>query len=127
MTSDELKVWRAREKLSQGELAERLGLTRGAIANYEAGKTAIPKTTELALAALAIGLREYDGGEVTLDRFKLVARYGVEWIEALDWRSSPQPEGTIREWFEQQEIRLFDDTHTTTRTDVAMMITLRWR
>ncbi len=52
---------------SQREAGEALGLSVGSVQNYEAGErregrpVIIPKTVELACAALALGVSEYLG------------------------------------------------------------------
>ncbi|MGO4172496.1 helix-turn-helix domain-containing protein [Bosea sp. TAF32] len=130
MNSDQLKAWRSANKLSQGDLASKLNISRDAVSNYERGVQPVPKTVELATAALSIGIEEFDGSPIRLDQFKVMSNYGVEWIESFTggWRSAPQAMGTIAEWFRSQGITIGEDgLVSTTRTDVAMMITMRWR
>ncbi len=64
MTPAELRAWRAYRKLTQGALADLLGMSRSRIAEYEAGKARmrnrsadIPRVVELALETLARGER----------------------------------------------------------------------
>jgi transcriptional regulator with XRE-family HTH domain len=59
MTREQLKSMRKRLRLSQRALGERLGMTRTSIARYEYGHIPIPRTVELACAAIALGLSEY--------------------------------------------------------------------
>lgn len=59
MNSADLKSWRKRLSLSQGEAARALGLSLRAIQNYESGLRRIPKHLALACAAVALGLKEY--------------------------------------------------------------------
>jgi Predicted transcriptional regulators len=73
MTPEQFKTWRERMGLSQIAAAEALGLSRGSINLYERGSrredgrpVVVPKTVELACAALTMGVRSYDGGEVTI-------------------------------------------------------------
>jgi transcriptional regulator with XRE-family HTH domain len=68
MTPDQFKAWRAHLGLSQQAAAEMLGLSKGSIELYERGTrrddnrpVVIPRTVELACAALALGIRAYDG------------------------------------------------------------------
>lgn len=48
MAPADLRAWRARLGLSQAEAARRLGVSRRAFQNYEAGARAIPKPVALA-------------------------------------------------------------------------------
>lgn len=68
MTSEQFKAWRAYMDLSQQGAADMLGLSKGSVELYERGRrhednrpVVIPKTVELACAALALGIRSYDG------------------------------------------------------------------
>lgn len=68
MTPEQFKAWRKRSYKSQGAAAEALGMSKGSIELYETGKrrddgraVEIPKTVELACAALALGIKRYDG------------------------------------------------------------------
>lgn len=61
MTPASLKAWRKRLGLSQQEAADTLGLSIRAVQNYESGLREIPKPVALACAAIALGIREYEG------------------------------------------------------------------
>lgn len=66
MTSEQFIAWRKRLSLSQKEAANVLGTNARTVAYYEAGKRdgepfAIPKYIALACAAVALGLKDYDG------------------------------------------------------------------
>lgn len=68
MTPEQFKAWRKHMKLSQQKAADALGISKGSIQLYEAGKrpedgreVVIPKTVELACAAIGMGLTRYDG------------------------------------------------------------------
>lgn len=51
-----LAAWRKHKKWTQVRLARRLGLTRGAIAQWEAGGSSRPRTAHLEAAVRALGL-----------------------------------------------------------------------
>jgi DNA-binding transcriptional regulator YiaG len=57
MTADELKAWRERYRTSQRELARLLDVHAETVSRWERGTIPIPRTTELALEALAPQLR----------------------------------------------------------------------
>lgn len=59
MTADELKQWRERLHLSQAAAADLIGCSRRAYQNYEAGKSAIPKSIALAVSAVLFNLPPY--------------------------------------------------------------------
>ncbi|MDX6806332.1 helix-turn-helix transcriptional regulator [Terrihabitans rhizophilus] len=67
MAPEQFKAWRAHMKLSQAKAADALGISKGSIEHYEAGKTRdgrpapVPKTVALACAALALGITSYEG------------------------------------------------------------------
>lgn len=68
MTPEQFKAWRKHMNLSQQEAADALGLSKGSVDLYERGRrrederpVVIPKTVELACAALALGITHYDG------------------------------------------------------------------
>jgi len=68
MTPEQFKAWRKHMNLSQQEAADALGLSKGSVDLYERGRrrederpVVIPKTVELACAALALGITRYDG------------------------------------------------------------------
>ncbi len=52
MDENELKIWRQKQKLTQGTLADLLGVHRVTIAKWEAGDRGIPPFLHLALEAL---------------------------------------------------------------------------
>ena len=67
MTPEQFKAWRTRRGQTQAEAARSLGLSKGSIELYEAGQrrddgrpVLIPKTVELACAALELGITSYD-------------------------------------------------------------------
>ncbi len=66
MTPEQFKAWRTRMGFSQSRAAEALGISRSSVINYEAGEhrgdgrpAPIPKTVELACAAIAAGITAY--------------------------------------------------------------------
>lgn len=75
MTPDDFKAWRMTVGLSQQAAADALGISKGSVELYEAGKrrddgrpVAIPKTVALACAALYHKLQPWganDSREVT--------------------------------------------------------------
>ena len=70
MTGEELKVWREARGLTQAQLGERLGMHRDSIVRHEKAE-AIPKTIELALLALTLGVQRFEGREIVLNQFRL--------------------------------------------------------
>jgi DNA-binding XRE family transcriptional regulator len=58
MTSQELKSWRRGWKVTQGKLAEMLGVHRVTIAKWEAETRGIPSFLPLALKALEFEMKE---------------------------------------------------------------------
>ena len=70
MTPEQFKAWRKQRGQTQTEAAASLGISKGSIELYEAGRrrdddrpVVIPKTVELACAALALGIETYGGPE----------------------------------------------------------------
>jgi len=68
MTSEQFKAWRKHMGFSQTEAGASLGLSKSTIEMYDSGlrkadKTPIdiPKAVELACAAIALGIRAYEG------------------------------------------------------------------
>jgi transcriptional regulator with XRE-family HTH domain len=68
MTPEAFKAWRKHMDWSQAEAAKHLGVSPGSVDLYERGSrredgrpVIIPKPVELACAALALGIRKYDG------------------------------------------------------------------
>lgn len=68
MTPEQFKTWRKHMKLSQAKAAECLGISVGSVQLYELGHrredgraVEIPKTVELACAAVALGITSYSG------------------------------------------------------------------
>ncbi|MDF2995864.1 MAG: hypothetical protein K0R27_1501 [Xanthobacteraceae bacterium] len=65
MTPEQFREWRAYMGYTLREAAEALDLSSGAVQSYEAGarpegrRVVIPRTVELACAALAVGIRKY--------------------------------------------------------------------
>jgi DNA-binding XRE family transcriptional regulator len=56
--------WRKRLGLTKIEAGDALGVDRRTIHNLEADpRKEIPKLTRLACAAIALGLKDYDGGK----------------------------------------------------------------
>lgn len=68
MTPKDLRDWRARLHLTQGEAAQRIGIGRTTYVNYERGTradgypVAIPRPVALACAAIALGVNDYPPG-----------------------------------------------------------------
>lgn len=71
MTPESFGKWRKRLGLKQYEAAALLGVTSHTVGNYERGHrlekgsppTRIPKAICLAMAAIALGITEYEGGD----------------------------------------------------------------
>lgn len=66
MTPDQFKAWRGHMKFTQQAAADALGLSKITVEGYDKGRRSegrveIPKTVELACAALALGVKSYDG------------------------------------------------------------------
>lgn len=63
MTPDAFKRWRKSQRLSQQKAGKALGVSRRTVANWESDKLSggIPKAVELACAALALGIKDYEG------------------------------------------------------------------
>lgn len=59
MTSLDLIRFRRDRKWSQQKCASELGCSRGAIRNWEMGRTSIPKSIALAIAARAFQLKPF--------------------------------------------------------------------
>lgn len=74
MTPEQFKNWRAHMGFSQARAAEVLDMSEDAIGYYDLGRrrdgraVVIPKTVELACAALALGVFEYAGPGVVISR-----------------------------------------------------------
>lgn len=73
VNSDQARAFRLRHRWSIAELARLTGLGETTIKNYERGQRAgeavaahIPKHVELAYAALEMGIRDFDGDELTV-------------------------------------------------------------
>ena len=70
MTPEQFRAWRKSLGWKQKDAAERLGLKKRMIQYYEKGDrdgkaVQIPKTVRLACYALAQGIADFDGAEVT--------------------------------------------------------------
>ncbi|WP_210482731.1 helix-turn-helix domain-containing protein [Microvirga antarctica] len=70
MTREQFKSWRNHMGLTQQAAADALGISKGSVDLYERGRrrederpVVVPKTVELACAALALGITEYQGAE----------------------------------------------------------------
>jgi transcriptional regulator with XRE-family HTH domain len=71
MTNEQFKFWRERMNLSRADLAEIFDVTINTIGAWENGyrlsgthgrkDAAVPKSVQLACAAIQLGVREYDG------------------------------------------------------------------
>jgi DNA-binding XRE family transcriptional regulator len=59
MTGNEFKKWRCHMGLSKTAAAAMLGVTRQSSYLWETGQRPIQKATELACAALTLGIRDY--------------------------------------------------------------------
>jgi transcriptional regulator with XRE-family HTH domain len=73
MTSAEFKRWREHMGWSQQAAANALGISKPSVEVYEHGRrlddgrnVVIPRAIELACAALALGIRSYNGGTITI-------------------------------------------------------------
>lgn len=94
MTPDQFKSWRTDLGWTKVVAADRLGISVSQMSCYETGLTrhlvpkpvVIPKTVELACAALALGIKDYPG------------KYGLDWwlsvtpqMEVVDAGASRHP------------------------------------
>lgn len=130
MNSEQFKAFREAQKLTQTELANALGISRESVTKYERAVNPVPKAVSMACGLLSLGVQEFDGTPITLERFRVMSAYGVEWLESSreGWRSKPQKAGEIAEWMERQGYKLADDNSlSTNNVHVAMDITVRWR
>jgi hypothetical protein len=69
MTAEQFKAWREHMGFMRPAAARALGISVGSVELYERGRrrddetreVVIPKTVELACAALALGIKSYEG------------------------------------------------------------------
>lgn len=61
MTPASLKAWRKHLGLSQKAAAEAVGVSHRQYCYYESGAFSVPHTVALACAAIALGIRRYEG------------------------------------------------------------------
>jgi len=76
MTGDQLKAWRKRLTLNQNDAAAELGVSRRSIQGWETEGREIPRSVELACAALELGLRDYHGEPLELRAGPLTVKGG---------------------------------------------------
>jgi len=70
MTGEELKIWREARGLTQAQLGESLGMHRDSIVRHEKSDQ-VPRTIELSLLALTLGVKRFAGREIVLNQFRL--------------------------------------------------------
>jgi transcriptional regulator with XRE-family HTH domain len=98
-TGERLREWRIRRERTQRDVASSVGITQGALSNYETGKRELPLSTALAVAAalditLADMLEEMDGVMVlTESRLARIVKLLVDRPEVLALLSELLPEG----------------------------------
>lgn len=59
LSPETLKAWRKRMEFNKTHACDALGCSREAWANWEGGRTRIPRYIGLAMAALALGMTQY--------------------------------------------------------------------
>ena len=94
MTKEEFKIWRQRFGLTQDEAAEKFGVSRNTVQNWEAGLTALPGTLEMACEVWTDRLKKEiaDLGPVTLiyaDGPMFIDPYGPRRIAQIKQESFP--------------------------------------
>ena len=101
MTAEQLKLWRDSTRLTQTRLAQKLGVSRDVIANWESGRVAIPDDVTGRLEALDLSIptaaprrvmRRLNtrGDEITKEQalqLPLRACYWKEWVASADGTS----------------------------------------
>lgn len=68
MNGSDLKAFRISHRLTQGRVAQRLQISRGAIIDYEQDRRPIPTWLGLAIAAWAAGLHTYSASPEDLQQ-----------------------------------------------------------
>ncbi len=132
MTGEELSVWREARKLTQAQLSAILGMHRDSIARHERGSGAIPTPIEIACAAITLGVKKYDGGEIVLNQYRLdtnnVEGVKIEQLVSLRrGRSKAVRAGVIRDWLGTRGIDLDQDDMFATYDDrLVFEINLNW-
>lgn len=129
MTSEQLKAWRASKRLSQSELAAKLGLSRDAVSQYERGINPLPRTVALACGLLDLGVEEFSGEHIKIHQYRVFSEFGEEWIEnpLRGWKSKVYPKNTIVEWFAQQGLPLDENgVITLVKESAAAIIRMKW-
>ena len=103
MEPNEFGAWRRKLGLTQQEVAERLGVSRGTVIDYERGRwrsggeAKIPKAVELACQALEWGATAYGGGVDLLHRG--AERPYAQWVFQETQCSDAELERKARELF----------------------------
>lgn len=70
MTSAELKAFRIEMQMTQGALAQCLGVSRTTLVGYERGTSPVPKLVELGIAALHADVELYHPSSALLQQAK---------------------------------------------------------
>lgn len=128
MTNEQLKAWRASKRLSQSELAAKLGLSRDAVSQYERGINPLPKVVALACGLLDLGIEEFSGENIKINQYRVFSEFGEEWIEypIRGWESKRHPKNTIVEWFAREGFPLDEDGVSTVDDRIATLIRVNW-
>ena len=61
MTPLKFRAWRKMEGLSQARAAKALGMSPRQIYSYDKGEAVVPLYVRLAMAAITMGFKDYDG------------------------------------------------------------------
>lgn len=129
MTKEQFRLWRKAMGLTQTGAASVLGLNRNTIELYERGTrrddpnhvVSIPRTVELACAALWLGIRRYSGpDEVIRDDLKVDIAHLVT------------PDGLrpgVEEWMDEHvkgSYKMLNNVATFSNPSEAVYFKLRW-
>jgi DNA-binding XRE family transcriptional regulator len=129
MTKEQFRAWRKAMKLTQTGAARALGLNRNTIELYERGMrrddpnhvVSIPRTVELACAALMLGIHRYSGpDEAAQDDLKMDVNH-------LMTRDGLRPE--VAEWVSEHvrgQLLIMNGVATFSNASEAVYFKLRW-
>ena len=132
MTGEELKIWREARSLTQAQLGEALGMHRDSIVRHERSDQ-VPRTIELSLLALSLGVKRFEGREIVLNQYRLefstLKGVQIEQLNSLNQgRSKAAERGEIAERLADREGINIDANglYTTDDADLAFEIKMKW-
>lgn len=138
MTGEELKMWREARSLTQAQLGEALGMHRDSIVRHEKSDQ-VPRTIELSLLALTLGVKRYAGREIVLNQFKLELGtvrgsqpnelIDIEQLNSLQFgRGKTANRGDIAAWLADREgIQMnANGLYATDDANLAFEIKMKW-